>query len=86
MISGKGLMPCQDKTSTIEKAKVPRNETELKFFLGLINYYHKFIPNLSSKLHPLHKLLKTEVKFNWDCNCDKAFEESKKALVKAKLL
>ena len=86
VISENGLKPCMDKISTIENARVPRNESELKSFLGLNNYYHKFVPNLSSKLYHLYKLLRTDVKFEWNDNCNKAFEESKKALMEANFL
>lgn len=79
-------MPCPGKISTIEKPKAPKNESELKSFLGLINYYHRFIPQLSAKLYYLYNLLKTNVKFNWDDNCQKAFEESKNSLLRADIL
>lgn len=60
--------------------------TELKSFLGLINYYNKFIPNLSSKFYHLYNLLRNGVKFVWDANCQKAFEKSKNSLVEADFL
>ncbi|XP_055619547.1 uncharacterized protein K02A2.6-like [Toxorhynchites rutilus septentrionalis] len=72
IISEKGLSPCEDKISTIKKAKEPTNIAELKSFLGLINYYNKFIPHLSFKLHQLHNLLRKDVKFSWDSNCRRA--------------
>ena len=37
----------------------PENVRELCSFLGLVNYYGKFVPNLVSLLHPLHQLLQT---------------------------
>lgn len=86
VISGNGLMPCPDKILTIEKAKAPKNESELKSFLGLINYYHKFVPNLSAKLYHLNNLLKNNVRFVWDDNCQKAFVESKSLLIQANFL
>lgn len=86
VISAKGLRPCPDKISTIEKAKAPKNESELKSFLGLINYYHKFLPHLSAKLHYLYNLLKNNVKYDWDDNCQRAFEESKTLLTNADFL
>lgn len=82
IISNKGLMPCPDKISTIEKANAPKCESKLKSYLGLLNYYHKFIPNLSSKLYPLYNLLKNNVKYVWDDDCQKAFLDSKNLLVK----
>ncbi|XP_058819450.1 uncharacterized protein K02A2.6-like isoform X1 [Topomyia yanbarensis] len=86
IISEKGLLPCPSKISTIKEAKVPKNVQELKSFLGLINYYHKFIPHLSSKLYYLYNLLKNDTKYVWDANCDKAFEESKKSLIATNFL
>lgn len=86
VISDKGLRPCSDKISTIEKANAPKNESELKSFLGLLNYYHKFIPNLSSKLYPLYNLLKNNTKYVWDDHCQKAFLESKNLLIETDLL
>ncbi|XP_039438442.1 uncharacterized protein K02A2.6-like isoform X2 [Culex pipiens pallens] len=86
IISDKGILPSPEKISTIAKAKVPQNVTELKAYLGLINYYNKFVPNLSEKLRHLYNLLQKNVKFEWSKNCDEAFNESKNCLLNAKLL
>lgn len=63
LITDEGLLPSPEKLSTIKDAKVPRNVTELKAYLGLVNYYNKFIPNLSSKLKCLYALLKKNAHF-----------------------
>ncbi|XP_058445611.1 uncharacterized protein K02A2.6-like [Malaya genurostris] len=86
IINEKGLFPCSDKISTIKNAKEPKNTTELKSFLGLINYYHRFIPHLSEKLYCLYNLLKNNTKYVWDENCNKAFEESKSLLLSTNFL
>ena len=54
-----------------------KNVNELRSFLGLINYYGKFIPNLASILHPLNNLLKSQTPWNWSKQCSKAFELAK---------
>ena len=41
-------------------APTPQNVQQLWAFLGLLHYYAKFIPNLSSILHPLNLLLKSQ--------------------------
>ena len=64
----------------------PKNVTELKSFLGLINYYHKFLPNLSSVLHPLHVLLKKETPWGWSKECQSSFEKVKLLLASKNLL
>ena len=43
---------------TVVDAPTPQDLTQLRAFLGLINYYSKFLPNLSHMLHPLNNLLK----------------------------
>ena len=51
-----GLHPTESKVKAVKEAPTPQNVSELWSFLGLINYYQKFLPNLSSVLHPLHRL------------------------------
>lgn len=46
--------PLKDKFEAITKAKIPKNVTELKAYLGLLNYYSKFLPQLSTELHQLY--------------------------------
>ncbi|XP_053689881.1 uncharacterized protein K02A2.6-like [Sabethes cyaneus] len=86
VISGEGLKPNPEKVATIQQAKKPENVTQLKAFLGLINYYGKFLPNLSAILSPLYKLLLKDVKYVWSSICDKAFNECKLQLLNASLL
>ena len=49
------------KVEAIVKVPAPKNIAELRSFLGMVNYYGIFIPNVASKLHPLHSLLETGV-------------------------
>ena len=48
--------PIQNQVGATRKAPPPVNITELESFLGVMQYYAKFIPNLSTVLHPLHNL------------------------------
>ena len=52
-----GLHPVPDMVEAIQKAREPDNVFELQAFLGLLNYYGRFLPNLSTVLAPLNKLL-----------------------------
>ena len=56
VIGAKGLHPLPDKVQAIQQAPTPKNVTELKSYLGLLTYYGKFLPNLSSRLAPLYEL------------------------------
>ena len=57
VIDKNGLHPTREKVRAIEEAHSPTSVMELRAFLGLFNYYSKFLPNLVSKLSPLYKLL-----------------------------
>lgn len=85
-ISGDGVRPNQEKVKAIMEAPRPQNVTQVKSFLGLINYYGRFIPNLSDELMALYKLTKKSVTFLWSDECQKAFERSKKLLLTNNLL
>ncbi|XP_038116864.1 uncharacterized protein K02A2.6-like [Culex quinquefasciatus] len=52
----------------------------------MINYYSKFVPNLSVKLCPLYALLKKNVQFKWSAECESAFDKCKKLLLSNRLL
>ncbi len=58
------VFPISNKMEALQKAPAPRNVTELKAYLGLLNYYHRFLPNLSIWLAPLHNLLRKSVKWH----------------------
>ncbi|KAI7796507.1 hypothetical protein IRJ41_023564, partial [Triplophysa rosa] len=57
-----GLLPAPEKVTAIQNAPSPKNVTELKAYLGLLNYYNTFLPNLSTVLAPVHKLLRKDSK------------------------
>ena len=80
IVSEKGLQPTTDKVKAIMGVPKLKNLTELRAYLGLVNYYGKFLPNLAAKTHPLNKLLRKEQKWVWDKTCEEAFHWSKTAL------
>ena len=55
-------------------------------FLGLINYYGKFIPNLSTLLQPLNALLQAGTKWSWSTKCEEAFRQPKEQIASANVL
>lgn len=59
-IDAKGIHADPAKLAAITEAPRPSNQQQLKSFLGLIQYYGKFIPNLSALLNPLHYPLKAK--------------------------
>ena len=85
-IDAQGLHPVEEKVKALQEVPIPRNVTELKSFLGMLSYYSKFLPNLSSELAPLYKLLRQSVPWQWNTEQQEAFERSKKLLTSSKLL
>ena len=69
-----GIHPTVEKVREIKEAPKPTCVKELRSCLGLINYYGKFSPNLSTVLRPLHKLLLKDVPFKWSRECDEAMK------------
>ena len=80
VIDSAGLHPTKAKVKAITEAPAPRNVTELCSFLGLINYYGKFLPNLSSTLAPLYQLLQQNTQWQWGDSQVTAFNTAKEAL------
>ena len=51
------------KVKAVQNA--PTLQDVLKSFIGLVNYYSKFLPDLSTGLAPLYRLLQKEMKWSW---------------------
>ncbi len=86
VISEKGIQPTDKKVQAIHAAPIPTNQSQLKSFLGLINYYCKFLPNFSHTLAPLYRLLQTKVPWCWKEEQQKAFDTAKKQLITNQIL
>ncbi|KAJ8724121.1 hypothetical protein PYW07_008101 [Mythimna separata] len=86
IINKEGLRPDTEKLEAISSAPRPENVSQLKSFLGMVNYYGRFIPNLSTLLQPLHNLLKKDSGWKWDSKCDRAFVETKRLLLSERVL
>ena len=54
--------------------------------MGLLTYYGKFLPNLSTVLAPLYELLCRNQQWKWCASQSRAFKKSKELLTSAKLL
>ena len=86
IINHEGIRTLPEKTEEISKIKAPRNADEVCAFLGLLNYYRQFIPAFSDLMHPIQKLLKKNVKFEWTEEYDKAFKTAKETLMRDPIL
>ncbi|GFR94013.1 Pol polyprotein [Elysia marginata] len=81
-----GIHPLDEKVQVIRDAPTPRNTQELRLFLGLINYYGKFIHNVSKLLAPLHLLLHQGQRWVWSKGQESAFIKAKNVFSSDKVL
>lgn len=86
IVSEEGLRPDEDKIKSIVDMKPPTNKDELRKVLGMVNYFSKFLPNLSEINAPLRKLLKEDVLFTWNMEQKKSYKALKDCLIKAPVL
>ena len=85
-IDAQGIHTSSEKVKAMVEAPSPTNLQELRSFLGLLNYYAKFLPNLATVLHPLHRLLRANQPWKWTAECESAFQQAKKNIVDAPVL
>ncbi|RVW96773.1 Retrovirus-related Pol polyprotein from transposon 17.6 [Vitis vinifera] len=68
------------KVQAIMEWTVPTKVTKLRSFLGLANYYKRFIKGYSKRVSPLTNLLKKDKPWDWSMQCQMAFEGLKEAI------
>ena len=79
VIDSAGLHLRKAKVKAITEAPAPRSITKLCSFLGLINYYGRFLANLSSTLSTLYKLLQQNTQWQWRNSQLTTFKEALKS-------
>ena len=82
-----GISPLEDRVEVIRKTPAPTTVKELQRFLGMVNYYRRFVPKAAHHLHALFSSLKGKPKkLPWTPECQNSFEAIKEALAAATLL
>ena len=76
----------QEKVEALMSWGRPKSAFEIRSFLGLAGYYMRFIEDFSRLASPMTRLTRKEVKFDWDNQCKKAFQELKRRLTTAPIL
>ena len=86
MLLAEGIQPQLKKLDSITNMPTPENQTEVKQFLGLVGYYHKFVPHFSDISRPLSKLMRKDTPFAWTKQCHLAFNMLNDKLCEAPIL
>ncbi|TXG60985.1 hypothetical protein EZV62_012348 [Acer yangbiense] len=80
------LMTDNAKVKAIQEWEAATRVPELRSFLGLVNYYWRFIQGYSAKAAPLTDLLKKNRAWHWSNKCQLTFKKLKKAISKEPVL
>lgn len=81
-MDAKGTRPLKNKVEAIEKFPKPTNTRQLRRFLGMVNFYRRFIPNAAKIQCPLNDILRdtnerSTKPITWTIQAEQAFEEMK---------
>ena len=77
IIAADGLRQSPKKLRAIVDLPVPEDIFQLRSFLGMVQYYARFLPDLSTHLNPLHRLLAKDQKWSWGPKEEKSFQKVK---------
>ena len=86
ILSTDGIATDPAKTEKVAKWREPTSRREVQQFLGLANYYRRFVQDFAKIAKPLHRLTEKTARFVWTQECQKAFEELRSRLVSAPIL
>ena len=91
VVTDNGIKPLPSKVEAIQKYPLPKDVKQLRTYLGMINFYHRFVQNLAFYLAPLNEYLKNEGNKNsreiaWTEEAKAAFQKSKDLLAESALL
>lgn len=86
VLSGRGVSIAEEKVKAVKEARAPQTATEVRSFLGLVNYSARFIPNMATTTEPLRRLTKNAEPFIWGKEQDRAFQKLKLQLARADTL
>ena len=85
-LSPKGVSPSEEKVDAIREASAPKNVSEVRSFLGLVQYSAKFLPDLAEVSEPLRKLTRKGESFHWGRTQNESFSELKRMIASAETL
>ena len=86
VVTSEGVHTSLAKVQAVVDQPAPVDVSRLRSFLGQINYYSKYIPNLSAILAPLYQLLRSGHPWHWSEECNRAFLVAKEKVTRTPVL
>ena len=82
-----GVFPLPEKVQTVRSFATPATVKALQEYLGMVNFYHRFVPSASAVMQPLYKPVdKKTKKIVWIAEMEEGFVQSKEALANATMM
>ena len=78
-VNADGVRVYEEKVKAIRALPPPTSVKQVQKFLGALNYNRQSIKGVANIATPLYSLLKKGVKFDWTQDCQKRFQELKRA-------
>ena len=86
-IDSNGVKPLSEKVQAVRDFPQPQTPRQLREFVGMVNFYHRFVPHCAELMQPLYSLLKqTSQTLSWTETALTSFQATKDALAQATLL
>ena len=86
VVSAEGVSTDAVKTDAIRNWPQPKNLKEIQSFLGLCNYYRRFIKDYAQITTPLTELTRKDQDYQWSEQAEAAFQTIKQRLTEAPTL
>ena len=86
VVSANGISPDPDKIFAVQSFPRPKSVKDVRSFLGLANYYRRFVHNFAKISSPLNRLTRKDIVFVWTPECEEAFLDLKRRLCSAPIL
>ncbi|CAB4034315.1 Hypothetical predicted protein [Paramuricea clavata] len=80
VFNASGVSPDPKKVDSLKKTQAPVNVSEVKSFLGMMNYSARFIPNYAMLSEPLRRLTQNDATWTWSTEQENAFIPLKQSL------
>ncbi|XP_011700955.1 PREDICTED: uncharacterized protein LOC105457789 [Wasmannia auropunctata] len=89
LVNSEGTQPLPDRIKGLREYNLPKTARELRRYLGMLNFYRRFIPRAAAAQALLHDLLgskKGATVLEWTAETKQAFEDTKNSLAQTALL
>ena len=73
-----GIEMEEEKVDRVLSWPEPKNVKDVRKFLGLANYYRRFIKDFAQVARPINVLTRKDVKWQWGVEQQKTFDELKR--------